>query len=142
MNALPLPQYHSLFSSMGATLTSSAADVLEDVRVADQRRKDLLKRVGKILRDIDAVTHAARETADLTDPEINRMITEFAAMRTPMIGIVRDLAPEEEWYWSEEWQAGEREIEAEKAAGRTNTYQSDDEFAALLTANRREHAHP
>jgi antitoxin PrlF len=36
------------------------------------------------------------------------------------------------WYWTPEWQEGEREADADLAAGRTRVFQSDEEFLASL----------
>lgn len=37
------------------------------------------------------------------------------------------------WFWTEEWQAGEREVEADRAAGRRGRiFHSDKEFLAAL----------
>ena len=36
------------------------------------------------------------------------------------------------WFWTPEWQAGERTASAEIAAGLTETFGSDDEFLASL----------
>lgn len=36
------------------------------------------------------------------------------------------------WFWTAEWQAGEREASADIAAGRTTTFDSDDAFIASL----------
>ena len=38
------------------------------------------------------------------------------------------------WFWTPEWQAGEREAEADMAAGRSDRYESDEEFIAALRA--------
>jgi AbrB family looped-hinge helix DNA binding protein len=38
----------------------------------------------------------------------------------------------ETWFWSEEWQAGEREASEDIAAGRTRTFASDEDFLASL----------
>lgn len=40
--------------------------------------------------------------------------------------------PEQWWYWTEEWQKGEREVEADKAAGRLTGPFTDEEFTAEL----------
>lgn len=37
------------------------------------------------------------------------------------------------WFWTPEWQAGEREAEADLAAGRLETFTSDEEFQTALT---------
>jgi AbrB family looped-hinge helix DNA binding protein len=36
------------------------------------------------------------------------------------------------WFWSPEWQAGEREADADRAAGRIETSRSGDEFIGAL----------
>jgi AbrB family looped-hinge helix DNA binding protein len=38
------------------------------------------------------------------------------------------------WFWTLEWQAGEREADADLAAGRSDRYESDEEFIAALRA--------
>ena len=40
--------------------------------------------------------------------------------------------PDQWWFWTEEWQKGEREVEADKAAGRVLGPYTDDEFTAEL----------
>jgi len=36
------------------------------------------------------------------------------------------------WFWTPEWQAGEREADADIAAGRVETFASGEEFVAAL----------
>ena len=36
------------------------------------------------------------------------------------------------WFWTPEWQAGEREADADLAAGRSDRYESDEAFLAAL----------
>lgn len=36
------------------------------------------------------------------------------------------------WFWTDPWQAGEREASADVAAGRVTRYESDDEFLRSL----------
>ena len=38
------------------------------------------------------------------------------------------------WFWTPEWQAGEREAEADIAAGRVERFESDEAFLAALEA--------
>lgn len=39
---------------------------------------------------------------------------------------------DQRWFWTEEWQAGEREASAAIAAGETTIYDSDEDFLAAL----------
>jgi hypothetical protein len=38
----------------------------------------------------------------------------------------------QDWFWSEEWQAAEREVDADLEAGRVRTFQSADEAIRFL----------
>jgi len=38
------------------------------------------------------------------------------------------------WFWEPAWQAGEREADADAAAGRGDRYESDEDFLAALDA--------
>jgi hypothetical protein len=40
--------------------------------------------------------------------------------------------PDQAWFWTREWQAKEREADEDLAAGRGDTYASDDEFLVAL----------
>lgn len=52
------------------------------------------------------------------------------AILTPAALIPRD----QRWYWTPEWQAGEREADADIAAGRGRVFDTDAEFLAALEA--------
>ncbi len=62
--------------------------------------------------------------------------------RQPVAEIVRaaidthlkqaSVKPGQEWFWTAEWQAAEKEAEADLAAGRVETYENDAEFLASL----------
>jgi hypothetical protein len=43
-------------------------------------------------------------------------------------------SPGQAWYWTEEWQAGEREADSQIAAGEGTVYDSGEEFLAALRA--------
>jgi AbrB family looped-hinge helix DNA binding protein len=39
------------------------------------------------------------------------------------------------WFWTPEWQEGERQADADIAAGRVTRFESDEEFLAFLDAH-------
>jgi hypothetical protein len=43
-----------------------------------------------------------------------------------------DRDPDQLWYWTEAWQEGEREADADIAAGRVTYFDSDEAFRAAL----------
>lgn len=42
--------------------------------------------------------------------------------------------PEDRWFWTDEWQEGERQAAADFAAGRSTFYESTEAFLAALDA--------
>ena len=45
---------------------------------------------------------------------------------------LREIDPEQAWFWTPEWQEGEREADAQLAASEGTIYYSDEEFLAHL----------
>lgn len=41
-------------------------------------------------------------------------------------------APDQAWYWTDQWQRGEAEADADLAAGRGTVHQNEDDFLAAL----------
>lgn len=48
---------------------------------------------------------------------------------------LREINPEQAWFWTPEWQEGEREADAQLAAGEGTIYYSNEEFLAALEAD-------
>jgi hypothetical protein len=42
------------------------------------------------------------------------------------------------WFWTTEWQAGEREADADLAAGRVENFESDEAFVTALRSSARD----
>lgn len=45
---------------------------------------------------------------------------------------MREIDPEQAWFWTPEWQEGEREADEDIAAGRVTRSDSDEQFLAAL----------
>jgi antitoxin PrlF len=86
-----------------------------------------------VLRSRGQVTvpEAIRRAANLQpgDP-IDVELTEDGILLRP----IRDIDPSQAWFWTPEWQRGEREASVEIAAGRVCYFESDEEFEAALDA--------
>ena len=46
--------------------------------------------------------------------------------------VLHEIDPEQWWFWTPEWQTGEREVDEEIAAGKGTVYYSTEEFIASL----------
>ena len=52
-------------------------------------------------------------------------------------GIIKGpIDPDQAWFWTPEWQAKEREADADQAAGRVERFESDEAFLAALDERR------
>jgi hypothetical protein len=66
---------------------------------------------------------------------------------SPLYLVIRKIAAKAEvhvvdqaWFWTEDWQDGEREANAAIAAGRTTFHESTEDFLAALDSRRRSRA--
>ena len=86
-------------------------------------------RPSSVLRDKGVVTIplAIREQLDLaTGDELLISVEDGRIVLEPATLIPRDQA----WFWTQEWQAMETEAEADKAAGRVERFNTDEDFLA------------
>jgi hypothetical protein len=65
-------------------------------------------------------------TTSLPEPDLELQAT-FAWM-----AVSTSEAADQAWFWTPEWQEGEREVDEHLAAGRTQRFGSVDEFLAAL----------
>jgi AbrB family looped-hinge helix DNA binding protein len=73
----------------------------------------------------DDIRKAARlEEGDLLDAEIT---PEGILLRPQKV-----IDATQAWFWTPEWQGGEREADADRAAGRIETFNSGEEFIGAL----------
>jgi AbrB family looped-hinge helix DNA binding protein len=72
--------------------------------------------------EVRAAAHL--EEGDLLDAELT---SEGILLRPQKI-----IDSTQAWFWTPDWQAGEREAEADRAAGRAETFASEEEFLAAL----------
>jgi hypothetical protein len=106
----------------------------EDARAIEAQRRAMLLQIGDAIRAVDDVI-AHIEEHHLTDqPGGQELLEEARKVRTQWYDRVREYTPEDAWFWTEEWQAGEREVDAQIAAGKGIRFESDEEFLAYLEA--------
>jgi antitoxin PrlF len=72
-----------------------------------------------------------RRRAGLTDGDL----LEFDLVEGRIvITNLKAIDPEDAWFWTDEWQDGERQAAADLAAGRSEFYESTEAFLAALDA--------
>jgi antitoxin PrlF len=74
----------------------------------------------------------------VTKAELHKLIDELPDTAVDGAGVLLrgiikgPIDPDQAWFWTPEWQAGERDADADVAAGRRTRYHSDEEFLAAL----------
>lgn len=140
----------ALFSNLPeeqqAGLAEPAAEAgPEDVREMIQVGTMLEKAVGDflaLLRTLQKTEVPASEVrtnwADYLERVRSKDETIYITLRGKRVAaltpayIAEQYEADQEWYWSPEWQAGEAEVEADKAAGRVTTSGTEEDFLAAL----------
>jgi len=96
-----------------------------------------LRAKGQVTLPEEIRTAAHLEEGDLLDAEIT---SEGILLRPRKV-----IDATQAWFWTKEWQAGEREADADLAAGRVVNVESDEAFVTALRdrardpGRRREH---
>lgn len=87
------------------------------------------------------IPSAARAKMNMDSPGEVELELTMAGLVVRPVHPGRD--PEQWWYWTEAWQHGEREIDRDRAAGKTGTiYLSDEDFIASLSDRTSAVSHP
>lgn len=83
-----------------------------------------LRAKGQLTLPEDIRRAARLEEGDLLDAEI---VDDGILLRPKKV-----IDATQAWFWTPEWQAGERDADADRAAGRVETFSTDDEFLTAL----------
>ena len=83
-----------------------------------------LRAKGQITLPEDIRRAARLEEGDLLEAEIT---SEGILLRPQKL-----IDSTQAWFWTPEWQEGEREADADLAAGKTESFASDEEFISAL----------
>jgi hypothetical protein len=104
---------------------------LPSVGTATQQRIDELAALIRAADDLLA-QYPPEVAGEQPEVSISRALTRL--VRGIAFGFMREVNPDQSWFWTEEWQAGEREVDANRVAGRSTFFASDEDFDAHLRA--------
>jgi len=112
----------------GAFGTMTADERVGDVALTD----DDLTMVGDVVRAADGLIATIEGSPATEIVETDELLALARALRRMAALVLAEHAPDQAWYWTPEWQAGERQADADKAAGRFTRYQDGEAFLAAL----------
>jgi hypothetical protein len=119
-----------------------AAHVFERMRHRERLPADdaSIEVVARLIRAADTYADALATQPRDVQGRYHDETVMIARLRHLAMIIMADINPDQAWFWTEEWQAGEREIDARIAAGRTIRHASTEDFLSSLEARCPSHA--
>ena len=111
----------------------------EETRERVRRWQEHVHEAAETIRWADATIGQLAAMSGAAAGERDRVLVLVRAVRAQAFGLIEHLNPDQAWFWTEEWQAKEREADADEAAGRVTRFDTDGEFLAALEA-RMHHA--
>ena len=147
MSALPLPQAQQRSLELTEEFLENISRRFLSLLPADmtpEQRQAGIESTAAFVRDVDAliarVDIVGGNTQAKAEAELVR--NRLKGLRAVAWLAMKELNPDQAWFWTEEWQAGQRRAEADIAAGRTHFHESTEDFLAALDEWRATHAHP
>jgi len=110
----------------------------EEVRNQVERWQEHVQEAAQAIRRADDVIEQLAGMPDVAAAERDSVLAMARSVRAEALAVMQRLNPDQAWFWTEEWQFGQRRAEADVAAGRVTSFESDEEFFAALRARRRD----
>ena len=142
MPTLTVPDAKQQLTAASAPLMVVASHVFELVRQGERSPSDgaSIEVVARLIRAADAYADALTLQSEDAQRHYHDETVMIAGLRRLAVIIMNDINPDQAWFWTEEWQAGEREIDARIAAGLTIRHASTEEFLSSLETRCPSHA--
>lgn len=143
MSALPSPeaqQTQELTEEFIEEVGRKFLSILPASMSAAQRQA-AIESTAAMIRDVDALILRVNlvDGNTQTTAEADLVRNRLKGLRAIAWIAMKELNPDQAWFWTEEWQAGERAADRQAAAGEGTRYHSDQEFLTALEA-RMQHA--
>ncbi len=116
----------------GAFGTMTADERVGDVALTD----DDLTMVGDVVRAADGLIATIEGSPAAEIAETDELLALARALRRMAALVLANHTPDQAWFWTPEWQAGERQADSDKVAGRFTRYESGEAFLAALREAR------
>jgi hypothetical protein len=109
----------------------------EEMRRQIQRWQEHVHEAAEAIRWADTMIEQLAGMPEAAAVERDHVLAVVRAVRAQAFALMQQLNPDQAWFWTEEWQAGEREVDRNVAAGQLGTvHYTDEEFDAHLRSLR------
>ena len=116
-------------------LPADEAPPAEEERARVQRWQEHVHEAAEAIRRADDVIEQLAGMPDVAAAERDNVLAMARSVRAEALAVMQRLIPDQAWFWTEVWQAGEREVDRQIAAGEGTVYYTDEDFEAALKAH-------
>ena len=106
----------------------------EEVRNQVERWQEYVHEAAEAIRRADDVIEQLAGMPGVAVAERGGVLTMARSVRAEAFAVMKRLNPDQAWFWTDEWQSGEREVDRNIASGNLVHFASDEEFDAALDA--------
>ncbi|HXT37683.1 MAG TPA: hypothetical protein VN837_19070 [Chloroflexota bacterium] len=136
MTILTVPEAKKRVATATEPFITVAARVIERIRQGGRPLTDdqSITIVANLIREADNYADIIAAASTEIQAKYQDETIMVSALRRTGYLIMVDINPDQAWFWTEEWQAKERESDADEAAGRMTFHATTDDFLAALEA--------
>jgi hypothetical protein len=113
-------------------ITRSTKSIRELEADAEHLRGEMIDRAAHVLRSSDDVIEKINALPEEVAADRDVLLSEAREARRQAFDTMRELNPDQAWFWTEKWQAGEREADRQIAAGETIRFESAEALEAAF----------
>ena len=143
MSAPVLDEIRSRLQQLDTSALQLRAEEIErEQRSVQQRldhveelRTEALETIVRALRCIDDALDQLDEAPLRDDPETDGLRTAWLAVRHTALAAMQRIHPDQSWFWTREWQQGERTVDRNREAGRLFGPYTEPEFDIAMRAH-------
>lgn len=119
---------------MVPAMTRKAESLRHSQELTETLRSDILTAAAQTIRNCDQLLELLPAVPAEHVTEVKRLTEVTAENRKLAFSLIEQLNPDQAWFWTEEWQAGERAVDRDIAAGVPMESGTPEEFLAALAA--------
>lgn len=98
----------------------------------EQWRDQTAERIARVIRQADDLLGRIPKITTQEPEEVAQLLRVTEGLRAAAYLLMKEFNPDQAWFWTVEWQAKEREADADGAAGRIVHFDNDDALIAYL----------
>jgi hypothetical protein len=136
VSTLTIPEAKAQLSTATPPFIVLATQIIAHIREGERPPADdaSISVAATLIRAADTYAEAIAGATSDTQANYHEETVMVTALRRLGFEVMLDINPDQAWFWTEEWQAGERAVDRDIATGNLGEPETEEEFLAGLDA--------